>query len=166
MDYCNFTNKPNSHAFEVETHTRRIHDKNYAILAAMLRNRRYFVQNISFRLRGLECSHGENFHHGYRNIVAKTAISFFLVFSRGFFYKERVARQDLGNLASPVDRAHILNYAGALKISKPFKRTTCLGPLRPRLHWKRMILAEGSSSLHVMAFCIVYISYELIYIPF
>ena len=43
VDYCNFTNKPNSHAFEVETHTRRIHDKNYAILAAMLRNRRYFV---------------------------------------------------------------------------------------------------------------------------
>ena len=87
-------------------------------------------------------------------------------FSGFLFYKERVARQDLGNLASPVDRAHILNYEGALKISKPFKRTTCLGPLRPRLHWKRMILAEGSSSLHVMALCIVYVSYELIYIPF
>ena len=39
VDSCNFTNKANSHTPKVE----HVQDKNYAILATMLRKRSYFI---------------------------------------------------------------------------------------------------------------------------
>ena len=38
-----------------------IHCKNYAILAAMIRKRSYFVKKVSSRSPGLECSYGKIF---------------------------------------------------------------------------------------------------------
>ena len=52
-----------------------IEDKSYAILAAMLRKRSCFVEKVSSRSPGLECS-WENFHIPFIKIsVAKTEIS-------------------------------------------------------------------------------------------
>jgi len=52
-----------------------IQDKNYAILAAMLRKRSYFVEKVSPRLPGLECSYGKIFIPVTEISVAKTGIS-------------------------------------------------------------------------------------------
>ena len=48
IDSCDFTNKYKSHTSEIEIHAKR----NYAILAAMLRKRSYFVKKVSSRCPG------------------------------------------------------------------------------------------------------------------
>ena len=87
MDSCNFTGKANSHAFEVEINTRKklCHFGHYDARAKL------FCQKGFVPVTGLECS--------YVNIFSYEHIK--------FFTKERVARRDLGNRASPVDRAHM-----------------------------------------------------------
>ena len=52
-----------------------IHCKNYAILAAMMRKRSYFVNKVSSRSPGLECSYGKIFIPVTEISVAKTDIS-------------------------------------------------------------------------------------------
>ena len=52
-----------------------IHCKNYAILAAMIRKRSYFVKKVSSRSPGLECSYEEIFIPFTEISVAKTEIS-------------------------------------------------------------------------------------------
>ena len=52
-----------------------IHCKNYAILAAMMRKRSYFVKKVSSRSPGLECSYGKIFIPVTEISVAKTEIS-------------------------------------------------------------------------------------------
>ena len=52
-----------------------IHCKNYAILAAMIRKRSYFVKKVSSRSPGLECSYGKIFIPVTEISVAKTEIS-------------------------------------------------------------------------------------------
>ena len=76
--------------------------KKYAILAAMMRKRSYFVKKVSSRSPGLECSYGKIFIPVTEMSVAKTSYEHIEILT-----KERVARRDLGNRASPVDRAHM-----------------------------------------------------------
>ena len=52
-----------------------IHCKNYAILAAMMRKRSYFVKKVSSRSPGLECSYEKIFIPVTEISVAKTEIS-------------------------------------------------------------------------------------------
>ena len=52
-----------------------IHCKNYAILAAMMRKRSYFVKKVSSRSPGQECSYGKIFIPVTEISVAKTEIS-------------------------------------------------------------------------------------------
>ena len=52
-----------------------INCKNYAILAAMMRKRSYFVKKVSSRSPGLECSYGKIFIPVTEISVAKTEIS-------------------------------------------------------------------------------------------
>ena len=52
-----------------------IHCKNYAILAAMMRKRSYFVKKVPSRSPGLECSYGKIFIPVTEISVAKTEIS-------------------------------------------------------------------------------------------
>ena len=91
MDFCNFTNKANSHPFKVEIHTRQklCHFGRYDAEAKL------FCQKSFVLVTGLECSYGKDFEPGfsYEHIE--------------FFTKERLARRDLGTRASPVDRAHM-----------------------------------------------------------
>ena len=68
---------------------RSIHCKNYAILAAMMQKRSCFVKKVSSRSPSLECSYGKIFIHLPRSRSQKTEIL------------------DLGNWASPFDRAHM-----------------------------------------------------------
>ena len=79
-----------------------IQGKNYAILVAMLRKRSYFVKK-TFVPAGLECSYG-------KIVIPLLRSRFWPAFSYEhieIFTKEREARRDLGNRASPVDRAHM-----------------------------------------------------------
>ena len=92
MDSCNFTRKANLHAFKVEIP----HGKNYAILVAMMRKRSYFVKKVASRSPGVECSYGKILIPVTEISVAGSAQPLILV-----------ARRDLGNRASPVDRAHM-----------------------------------------------------------
>ena len=94
-----------------------IHCKNYAILAAMIRKRSYFVKKVSSRSPRLECSYGKIFIPVTEISVAKTEISVTGPARRSYehiqiFTKERVGRRDLGNRASPVDRAHMKRPLG------------------------------------------------------
>ena len=52
-----------------------IHCKNYAILAAMMRKRSYFVKKVSSWSLGLKCSYGKIFIPVTEISVAKTEIS-------------------------------------------------------------------------------------------
>ena len=95
-----------------------IKDKNNAILAAMLRKRRYFVQKSLVPVTRAGVFIWENFHPGYRDLgrkyrdlrnrvsPASLMNTFYEVFLRNFT-KERVARRDLGNRVSPVERAQM-----------------------------------------------------------
>ena len=63
-DSWNFTSKANSHIPQVKIHA----DKNYAIFAAMLRKRSYFVWEIFVPVNRAGVFIRENFHHGFREI--------------------------------------------------------------------------------------------------
>ena len=85
-----------------------IQDQNYAILAYMLWERRYSFVPVT----GLECSYGKIFIPVTEISIAKTEVS--VTGPAGLsnehidiFTKKRVARRDLGNQASPVDRAYM-----------------------------------------------------------
>ena len=65
MNSCNFTNKANLHTRKVEIHTRQ---KRYAILAAMLRKRSYFVSKSFVPVTRAGVFIWENFHPGYRDL--------------------------------------------------------------------------------------------------
>ena len=76
-------------------------DKNYAIFAAMLRKRSYFVQEIFVPVNRAGVFIRENFHPGFREI------SGFRYEHIEIFTNGRVARRDLGNRACPVDQAYM-----------------------------------------------------------
>ena len=91
MDSCNFTNKANSYAFEVEIHTRQ----KLCQFGRYDAKEKLFCQKSFVPVTGLECSYGRDIEPGFSCEHIE------------FFTKERVARRDLGNRASPVDRAHM-----------------------------------------------------------
>ena len=86
MDSCNFTNKANSHAFEVEIHTRQklCHFGRYDAKAKL------FCQKSFVLVTGLECSYGKDFEPGYRDLGRKN--------------------RDLGNRGSPVSHMNTSNF--------------------------------------------------------
>ena len=98
MDLCNFINKAISHTPEVEIHTRTklCHFGRYLIKAKL------FCLKCFDPVTRLECSYGKIFIPVTEISVAKTSYEHFDIFT-----KKRVARRDLGNRASPVDRAHM-----------------------------------------------------------
>ena len=82
---------------------KHIQDKNYAIFALMLQKRSYFVQEIFVPVTRAGVWIRENFHSGLREIsVPASDKNISRPFRNGI-----VARRDLGNRASPVDRAYI-----------------------------------------------------------
>ena len=64
MDSCNFTNKANSHAFEVKINTRQklCHFGRYDAKAKL------FCQKGFVPVTGLECSYVKYFEPGYRDL--------------------------------------------------------------------------------------------------
>ena len=68
MNSCNFTNKANLHTRQVEIQRRQ---KSYAILAAMLRKRSYFVSKSFVPVTRAGVFIWENFHPGYRDLGRK-----------------------------------------------------------------------------------------------
>ena len=64
MDSCNFTNKANSYAFEVEIHTRQklCHFGRYDA------KEKLFCQKSLAPVTGLECSYGIDIEPGYRDL--------------------------------------------------------------------------------------------------
>jgi len=64
VDSCNFTNKANSHAFEVEIHTRQklCHFGRYDPKAEL------FCQKSFVLVTGLKCSYGKDFEPDYRDL--------------------------------------------------------------------------------------------------
>ena len=91
-----------------------IHGKNYAILAAVMQKRSYFVKNVSSRSPWLECLYGKIFILVSEISVAKSEISVTgparpLTYHEHIeiFTKVRAARRDFGNRASPVAWAHM-----------------------------------------------------------
>ena len=101
MDSWNLTNKANSHTPKVEIHTRQklCHFGRYVAKAKLC-----FLKGFA-RLPGLECSYGNIFIPvteisitGPGRLLSYECIE--------VFTKKRMARRDLGNGASPVDRAH------------------------------------------------------------
>ena len=74
-----------------------IQDQNYTVLAAIWWERSYFVENVSSR------SPGWSVHMG--KFSSRPLIDIFEHID--IFTKKRLARRDLGNRASPVDRAHM-----------------------------------------------------------
>ena len=105
VDSSNLTNEANTYkvTFEVELHTRQ---KNYAILATMLRKQSYLVKKKSSPSPGLECSYG-NILIPQTEILVGVCQSGFSYVHIEIFMKEKVARRDVGNRASLVDRARM-----------------------------------------------------------
>ena len=108
MDSCNFTNKANSDAPKVEIHTRPnlCHFGRYVVRAKLVCLKSF----VPVTRAGMFM--WEDFHPVTKISVAKTEI--LATGQPGLSYehidnftKKRVARQDLGNRASPVDRAQM-----------------------------------------------------------
>ena len=117
MESCNFTNKANSHTPKEEIHTRPklCHFGLYVVRATL------FCLKSFVPVTGLECSYGKIFFSVTEISVAKTEIS--VTGPPGLsnehidiFTKKRVARRDLGNRASPVDRAHVKRPSSYMKL--------------------------------------------------
>ena len=108
VESCNFTNTANLHTSEEEIHTRPklCHFGLYVVRATL------FCLKSFVSVTGLECSYGKIFIPFTEMSGAKTKIS--VIGQPGLSYehidiftKKRMARRDLGDRASPVDRAHM-----------------------------------------------------------
>ena len=92
-----------------------IRDQNYAKLCYFgfyVMRATLFCLKSFVPMTGLECSYGKIFLPVTEILVAKNKISVTgpaqpLIWTHQYVYKEKVARQDLGNRASLVDRAHM-----------------------------------------------------------
>ena len=109
LDPCNFTNKANWHTSKLEIHIR---SKLCHFVGRYVVRAKLFCLKRFNPVTGLECSYGKIFIPVTEISVAKTEISVTgpartLIRTHRYFYKEKAVRRDLGNRASPVDRAHM-----------------------------------------------------------
>ena len=82
-----------------------IQDQNYTILAAIWWKQSYFVENVSCRSPGWSVHMGKFSSRLPRSrLPGQSGLSYEHI---DIFTEKRVARRDLGNRTSPVDRAHM-----------------------------------------------------------
>ena len=128
LDSCNMPNKANSHIPKVEIHTRqKLHHFGRYVAKAKL-----FCQKSFVPVNRVGVLIWVNFHPGYRDLGRKNrdlgnrARPASHMNTSKFFTKERVARRDHGNRASPFDRAHMKRLLNVLSYGQVIsQKFTC-----------------------------------------